>query len=80
MAWTRAFPIVLLVLAVGIAAAYPVLTLELSGAFRSGAPADVLVISILPVELVAIACVVLGVALQRQASGAPGTFGAPTAP
>lgn len=60
------FPSALLGISIAIATIYPVLALVLSGAFRSRAPADVLLVTLVPVELVAVACLALGLVLRAR--------------
>jgi hypothetical protein len=62
-----AYSTALLVVAIGAAVGYPVLTILLAGTFRARAPADIMVITLLPVELLAAGCIALGAVLRARA-------------
>jgi hypothetical protein len=60
------FASALLIISIPIAVGYPIFSVALVGAFRAGAPSEVLLVSLLPVELLAAGCVALGLALRAR--------------
>jgi hypothetical protein len=63
----RAFATALLVISIGVAVLYPLTCLLLSGAYDSRAPVDVMVLTIVPVELFAVGTIALAAVLRRRA-------------